>query len=225
MAQPDGPCPFCDKVIAGRNRTAFDVPLADLGAFLLAPALGMFVPGYLLLVARDHVPSFAHLGAEGLAAVEAWRRRRLPGLGERFGEYFAFEHGMGAPADGRTGACLDHAHLHLVPSAAGAKVIADALPWEEIPSYEALADARGVRYSYFGRGDRHLVVRDVDLPSQWVRRQTACALGLDTWDWAAYAGELELAVTLAKVEGHELGSAAPSSPTLHPTLKSTHLVS
>jgi len=41
----DDPCPFCQKVIAAQQRTAFDVPLADLGDLLVVPALGMFLPG------------------------------------------------------------------------------------------------------------------------------------------------------------------------------------
>ena len=59
-------CPFCVKVIAGEGRTLHDRVLADLSEFVVVPALGMFLPGYLLLVTRDHVPSFAHLGAAAL---------------------------------------------------------------------------------------------------------------------------------------------------------------
>jgi hypothetical protein len=165
----------------------------------------MIVPGYLLLIAKEHVPSLARLGPSGLHAIDRWLDRHLPQWAARFGDYFRFEHGMGP--GGTAGGCIAHAHLHLIPAEAAVEPIEAALPWRWLASYEDLAGVGDRPYAYLGsrgsgggrgRRGRHAVVPQPTLPGQWVRRQTALALHLDQWDWAAYRGDRELAATLTR---------------------------
>lgn len=192
----DEDCPFCTKIIRGDSASAFDRKLAEHKLFVVTPALGMLVPGYLLLIAKEHVPSLARLGPTGLHAIDRWVDRHLPRWAARFGDYFWFEHGMGAGS--AAGACIAHAHLHLIPAGAAVDPIEAALPWQRLASYQTLARLGDRAYAYLGRPGGHGVVPEPSLPGQWVRRQTAHALHLDHWDWAAYSGERELRTTLTR---------------------------
>jgi len=192
----DEDCPFCTKIIRGESASAFDLRLAEHRLFVVTPALGMLVPGYLLLISKDHVPSLARLGPTGLRAIDRWLSRHLPGWATRFGDYFRFEHGMGAGSC--AGACIAHAHLHLIPAEAAVDRIEAALPWQRLASYGTLARLGDRAYAYLGSRRGHAVVPQPTLPGQWVRRQTAQALHLDDWDWGAYRGERELAATLSR---------------------------
>jgi diadenosine tetraphosphate (Ap4A) HIT family hydrolase len=192
----DEDCPFCTKIIRGHSASEFDLILAEHDRFVVTPALGMLVPGYLLLIARQHVPSLARLGPAGLCAIDRWLDRHLPGWAARFGDYFRFEHGMGEGSC--SGACIAHAHLHLIPAASAVDRIEAALPWQLLASYEDLAGVGPQAYAYLGSRGRHAVVPQPTLPGQWVRRQTALALHLDHWDWGAYRGDRELAATLTR---------------------------
>ena len=60
------PVSLLSKVIAAQQRTAFDVPLADLGDLLVVPALGMFLPVLSLKLGHVH------------ASGDELRRRVLP---------------------------------------------------------------------------------------------------------------------------------------------------
>lgn len=204
-------CPFCDNVLGRQSRSAYDEPLVDRPTFLVIPALGMFLPGYLLMISRSHVGSFAHMGIDELGDIDLWRTRHMTHLSEEFGEYFCFEHGMGDAVRESTGACVSHAHLHLIPGSAAARLIRNELPWQPIGEYKEIASLRGQSYSYLGWRGCHYVVPEPVLPGQWVRRQTARAMHLQNWDWAVYAGDAELGETRRRLT-RIWPAARPSTP-------------
>jgi diadenosine tetraphosphate (Ap4A) HIT family hydrolase len=202
---PPPGCSFCHKIVGCQSESDYDQPLAASADALLVPALGMFTPGYLLLVTRLHFRSFAYLEAEQLRRTAHWLEELVEQLADEFGGYFVFEHGMGDSPLLPVGACVEHAHLHLIPATSAVSSIRQALLWREIAGFDELADWRGQPYSYLFVKGRHLISPNPSLPGQWVRRITASALGVDTWDWAIYRGDLELADTLQRL------------PTLAPT--------
>ncbi len=190
-------CPFCPAWLR-TSASLFDEEFGHGPEVRLLPALGMLVPGYLLATATEHRVSFAELGAPRLEQTERWLAHVTEALQPVFGRYLAFEHGSCGEAS--AGACIDHAHIHLVPLADQlGEQLANTLEWQELPALAALERMRGRPYVYLGVGGRHFVVADPDLPSQWLRRKIAAHLGHDLWDWAIDDGLGALRVTLAQL--------------------------
>ncbi len=98
-----------------------------------------------------------------------------------------FEHGNSAGGT-HIGCSVEHAHLHFIPGAPEIwDRIADDLAWVETD--ESIARlARGGEYIRYRTGEERWYVclsdADGDLPSQYLRRRFAEALGLaGEWNW------------------------------------------
>lgn len=83
--------------------------------FVAMPTFGCFVPGYILIVPRAHVLSFGALSGQSLAEAGELVER----LCERISAVYqmpvlGFEYGNNVPGGRR----VEHAHWHLLPSAA-----------------------------------------------------------------------------------------------------------
>jgi hypothetical protein len=126
-----------------------------------------------------------------------------------FGEYFRFEHGSDNVKECGvgSGACIDHAHQHMVPALGVAEAIRDELPWEELDGFESLAELQGVPYVYLGFEGGHYAVKNPALPSQWVRRKIAEHYRQDDWDWGMEYGEGNLFITLLALDQPEKAGA------------------
>ncbi len=165
----------------------------------------MFLPGYLLLVSRPHLPSFGHLEPARLNALDRSIRDLIDALSPVFGDYFLFEHGVARTFERSKGTCVDHAHLHLIPAAPVAEQIGSQLG---IPAeLGALSELRPLAergYALLGGPPSWRAWPQPGLASQWIRRTTASLLGIEHWDWAVYRGERELQLTLERI-GNALG--------------------
>jgi diadenosine tetraphosphate (Ap4A) HIT family hydrolase len=89
--------------------------IAASARFVVMPTFGCFVPGYVLMVPRDHVLSFGLLGHHALTEAG----ELVEGLCERIAAVYrmpvlGFEYGDNVPGGRR----VEHAHWHLLPSAA-----------------------------------------------------------------------------------------------------------
>lgn len=198
-AAPSGPCPFCEDALAASS-SPFDTILAEGSDLRLIPALGMLVPGYMLATTREHVLSMAQLGRPRLQSVMTWTQEVIDMLAPHFGDYFVFEHGSCA-ADA-AGACIDHAHTHLIPlSERLTDDVLDPLPWRPLSRYTDLADYASMSYLYFSSGERQFILPQPAVGSQWIRRIIAQCLGHDLWDWAVDPGAPQLVDTLSAFEG------------------------
>lgn len=197
-------CPYCANIpLAGvegqQAATEFDQVLDRRPGVVLTPSLGMLVPGYLLLITTDHVSNLGCMGAAPLSThVEPYLATLLPELVELFGPYLVFEHGSSRQRPPRQGGCVNHAHLHLIPSPPEAlDVVLSALEWTEVPGISATASACDEGYVYAQYGDRAYLSLAPVLPGQWIRRTIAPFLGAaERWDWSLYRGERELEDTL-----------------------------
>lgn len=158
--------------------------------------LGSMVPGYVLLMPRRHVRSVGELTvAEMLHVFEvAWIIANR--IKEAFGGTVVLvEHGSSGHNHGPSGACIDHAHVHLFPVDNAIDFtqfqLTDSRPIHNLAELSTLA-RMGKNYYYccvLGRSDRfkgHLAV-EPRLKSQQARRIWAQALGRhDEWDWALF---------------------------------------
>jgi len=194
------PCPFCDSSSHRGIEFGFSFPLDDEGDVYITPDHGMLMPGHLLAVTEKHLTSFAQIKEDRLSAVD-WRLSRLEkSLAPQFGSYFRLEHGSDNLNGNGSGACIEHAHTHLVPADEDiGDHIQDALLWERLDEYEDLAEFRGSPYVYLGRLATHYVAANPKLPGQWVRRQIAEVRGLDNWDWALMDSTEDRRETLRRI--------------------------
>lgn len=107
-------CQFCEDFSAppdGPQR-----PIWQNADFVVLPPIGCFTPGYLLLMPRQHVRSFACLRHQMLGrAIETAERVRVV-VKSAFGQsgVIIAEHGAGGGSVATASTC-DHAHWHIIP--------------------------------------------------------------------------------------------------------------
>jgi len=207
------PCPFCAE-LAYPVRSIFGAMMAgqlrsrvvyEDDDFVVMPPLGQFIEGGLLLLTREHLPSFACLPAGRFERLE----RLLAAIGRALLQHWGvaplvFEHGP-APDRGKGVCCVDHAHFNIFPA---------TLPLH--PHLRArmhlavgpLADLARLRRAEFG----YLLVQENDgtrraydgqhAPTQLIRRIITAALGMpERWHWRDYPGREELKATFHALKG------------------------
>jgi ATP adenylyltransferase len=173
-------CAFCRTIEFGPAIREEWAVLAEDLEFVAVPSVGALVPGWLLVLPREHALSMAALPRDEFARLERFSHDVASRVADEYGPAAMFEHG---PADhGRpTGCGVDHAHMHVVP-ALGMDLLRATqqhfprLAWTSISD---LAPARaavesGLDYLYLRTesGEQWLSV-GVDMPSQAFRRVIA----------------------------------------------------
>lgn len=195
-------CPYCGKIpgvggpaLAGPI-SGFDTPILVNASVAIVPTLGLLVPGYFLLVSREHFESMADL--EAAHGFRAWDLAQvvMNRLSPLFGEYVAVETTKGSGAS-NGGGCVTHAHVHLIP-AAGLLVPRLETLHLETASNHALDHLAGASYLAFSTaGQPTRVQTSPGLRSQWIRIQLAEALGFpERYDWGVVSGRANLTPTL-----------------------------
>lgn len=202
-------CCYCRSIphVGPQSRESaagpYDVILAKGPNAVVTPTIGMLVPGYLLAITFEHVDSLAALGKFELSRFEEWLTSVTLDLEGIFGSYILFEHGSGGEFPGsRSGGCIRHAHLHLIPAPVDlARSIIGSLSFRDVGNLTDIAGLADSNYALLGFGGRWLVADGIDLPSQWIRKEVARALGRpDQYDWALFPGESSLTRTLSKLQ-------------------------
>jgi diadenosine tetraphosphate (Ap4A) HIT family hydrolase len=165
--------------------------LLESHSFYVKPALGHFVEGYCLVVSKDHLQTMAELDDQEYVELEELLSevsRRLTSLYD--GGLCSFEHGAVCPTS-RAGACIDHAHIHLLPNGSDLTPKLAALESKSISSLGELRwfDSRRKSYIYYESrpGVRRVYSCDERVPSQFMRRLLCEHLGMDRdWDWRLF---------------------------------------
>ncbi len=209
----DENCPFCPVHLSASHAAADRVLACGPGVNLL-PTVGMLVRGYLLVSAREHVLSMAELGAPRLRELDSWLDAVRSTLTPSFGQYITFEHGS-CLAD-RTGSCIEHAHMHLIPMAEYlSDQLRNAASWDTLPDFAGLARYGGASYAYLHLPGVHLVLANPRLGSQWIRRQVAAFRDRDDWDWSLNRDDQELKETLYAIDELEPLETALAAAAAH----------
>lgn len=188
-------CQFCIKFGRdGRGRDVlFDHVLWEDEDLVVVPAIGGFVPGYVLIIPREHVPSVALLASGMVRRIETVKAMVRAALTPLFGAPVFFEHGPVAPSNA-SGSCVQHVHVHCLPTdvdllPALRERHGDALrPLSDYSNITRLATLRQ-SYIFYETGDGAMFVfSDERLPSQYLRRLFAAKLGFDgvEWDYAVF---------------------------------------
>jgi diadenosine tetraphosphate (Ap4A) HIT family hydrolase len=182
-------CLFCSIQETSTPSNPEDEIIDESENFYAKAALGHFVFGYTLIISKEHFPSFACVPEYLFPELEAFRNNVFDKLHNICQHPITImEHGALNRCQ-RGGACIDHAHLHLMP------LTADLYPTlSERFSFDELGSISGVRrfkdaqvpYLYYQREglDSHGVGLSQDVPSQMLRQIACQALGTpELWDW------------------------------------------
>lgn len=198
-----GPCKFCSLANLVRRHerspSLADQVLGETESFYVLPALGPLVLGHILIVSKDHLYGIRSTKSRVLQAEyehlvrvlrQACKRRSAP--------LMELEHGSNA--GGTQGPCIDHAHVHLLPSLTN-----DANVFEG--TFPVLTNSRPQKDEpYFWirtNQNEHLYSAD-KARRQEPRILLAKRLGLgDTWDWAVFPKYTLIQATIDFWGNHE----------------------
>lgn len=155
--------------------------LADMSPMML---------GHMLLLPIRHYLSFGQVVGDMPDEVQRFLDAALPRYQKTFGSVVVLEHGSSSAMD--AGACISHAHWHLVPldGRQVEEVLAgDGLVGETIGGIRELANLgrRDLPYFYCGYSDRHTVYDcGTAVRRQYLRSVMARLLGIPEplWDYA-----------------------------------------
>jgi diadenosine tetraphosphate (Ap4A) HIT family hydrolase len=182
-------CLFCSIQEISNPANPEDEIIDESENFYAKAALGHFVFGYTLIISKEHFVSYAHLPEHLFPELEAFRDNVLDKL------HSICQHPISTMEHGainrchRGGACIDHAHLHLMPLAEDLQpILSKRFSFGELGSIgelRCLKEAQ-IPYLYYQReGLRgHAVQLSQDVPSQLLRRIACQELGQpELWDW------------------------------------------
>src|SRR5712672_1684676 len=198
----DGCC-LCQEIASGQfptqYRTAYSIEsrVSSLGDdFVALPTLSPLNAGHVLVLPRRHVSSLADLPESSWQTLLSCVRSTVTQLEKTFSvPFYFFEHG--ARTIGHS--CgIDHAHLHILPLAAG---IADTVRLriqDDFPTYEQGTFIDALFLAAGNAGQPYLlqgvelgsmdIAFDARIPSQYVRQLIANVQGTPYWDWKLLNG-------------------------------------
>lgn len=184
-------CLFCNKFFVPYStnveKTWYDVPVYQTAEFIAVPALGQIVPGYLLIVPRKHIFSMAQLTVKEIHSLREFCNSIAKIQSKYWGWPVIFEHGS-CNEEKTSGACIIHAHWHLVPGNFDLRP-PDA-EFTQIESFESFAQSRktGNPYLFYEDQDRNAYIVDVKVAtSQLFRKELARLVGKeDQWDYLVF---------------------------------------
>jgi diadenosine tetraphosphate (Ap4A) HIT family hydrolase len=185
-------CVFCSKF--GHSGTGsgkkewFDRELITRSKFVVVPGIGPLKPGYLLILHREHISSFAQMSLPEILILKDLKNEIKGIVAKHFESPIIFEHGPKS-TQSRTGNCIDHAHLHIHPLK---EKILDELniyhEFKEIKEFENIKNYCNHSYLYFEDNDgRMFISTPKEVQSQFFRKIIASRLGFDEmWDYAVF---------------------------------------
>lgn len=182
-------CLFCSIPEMSNPLNPEDEVIDESENFYAKAALGHFVFGYTLIIPKEHFLSFAYLPEHLFPELETFRDSVLDKLHNICQHPITtMEHGAVNRCQ-RGGACIDHAHQHLMPLAADLyPLLREKFVFDELGCASELRRFKDeqISYLYYQReGLRsHAVQLSQDVPSQTLRRMACQALGEpELWDW------------------------------------------
>jgi diadenosine tetraphosphate (Ap4A) HIT family hydrolase len=182
-----------------RNRIVFRA-----SDFAVMPTIGQIVEGHVLVLPFQHYTSIGGLPHSQISELEGLlgllKRTILSSYGV---QPVFFEHGT-ACEDKESGGCgIYHMHLHAVPLPNGINLKTSiSLPMREITSLfelKGIISAGRSYVLYIDQADNKFVSENARLPSQYMRKTLADALGSRNWDWRTYEREERLVSTFDKL--------------------------
>jgi diadenosine tetraphosphate (Ap4A) HIT family hydrolase len=176
-------CALHDEQKMGGKPKMENIHLHETPRFVIMPCIGPLVPGHVLIVGKEHYLSLASMGREAIAEYEELVRvaaQRPP-----FSTQGILEAEHGSTAAERAGACVVHAHIHLMPGLQKHSGMFDG-GLKLIKAGTCLLELASITSPYiFVRGNlrRWCVYEASCLHSQMIRRTLCEVLGRDDINW------------------------------------------
>lgn len=220
MSKESVNCHFCDIFGSSKNQISdpiFDKIIWSNNDFVIVPAKGALVEGYLLIITKEHHLCMAELSCQLLSDLSKIKSFIREILSKEFMPPIFFEHGPACQTDkgDKGGACIDHAHMHCVPFKTDILPISPSYPqlvkFENVVKLETYEDIkyqimRNKSYLYYEnqKMDKFLIFAS-SVPSQFFRRLMAMEIGATyEWDWSVFTFRDNVISTLRKLENSKL---------------------
>lgn len=216
MIKIDERCPFCSEIhglesLDGCISTEVTPPnglrsriIAETKNFVVAPTLGAFVEGYVLIVAKDHYHSVSQMPISRVKELRALINRVKREIRNVYGTAsVCFEHGESL-CSRRAGGCISHMHVHVVPCDAPMIERIRQLNMNAIEITSILGLPRHysqVPYLYFQDvTNKQFVFSGQVYPSQLFRQILASYYNLGKqWDWRQFQFEDNIIKTIERL--------------------------
>jgi len=181
-------CDFC-KITNYKNlELAQGVILYEDELLVIFPARGAPVPGYLMIITKKHINSFAELTKQELLHVESV----VANIMQLYRKYFnvnsiLLEHG--STKNGRHPQSIVHAHLHLIPfnfNNAIEDELIQKLRLKKIFNYQDIRSGAGLDYWFYRspEGEYYFSTNVLDAPRSIFMNLIANQIGLATpYEW------------------------------------------
>jgi hypothetical protein len=151
----------------------------------MVPGLGGFCPGYVLIAPLDHELNLRSAATKEDGFV-SFVDGALKFLADRLGRLTFWEHGAPTGSTKQRSACIDHAHLHVVPGQLNLPKPSQGQPFtrlsDALTKKTNLEEADG--YLLLGWSDGQVIVGADVMMSQYYRREWAKLVGRHSeWDY------------------------------------------
>ncbi len=184
-------CKFCQILNKTINNQLFhDAPIYITDNFVVIPALGQFVEGILLIVAKKHIVSIGCMDKKLFQELQSLKDRVHSLLSDLYQPPVFFEHGPSS--DGSSGGCcIDHAHIHVVPAKLNlVPFLSSRFNGVKLNHYSDLRCivAGNTPYLYVEEEPNECHVFKVSVvPRQYLRQISCSYLNCqEAWDWNSY---------------------------------------
>ncbi len=158
--------------------------------FFVVPTIGqMGIDGYVMLCSKEHYIGMGNIPEEHTSELESVLEKIKEVISETYNsEVLVFEHGPRLGCH-KGGGCLDHSHLHIVPTSVNImKFLQSKFKPEEIEDFNRLREiyeAQKSSYMFVETQDnkRYVIEVEFPIPSQYLRQVLASNVGIKDWDW------------------------------------------
>ena len=198
-------CDFCQilKHEESHKNKIYNKIIHETKNFIVIPAKGHFVSGYLLIIPKKHVYSISEFISNRNIYNEyknlITKVRNL--IQDKFGKTIEFEHGS-TYGNSFAGNTIDHAHMHILPFESSEliySIINDYKKVERINSIEELQNIHNP-YLYIHQKGKHYISEITDeLEGQYLRKHVYRSLfnvDDDGWNWKTHTHQDKLEITL-----------------------------
>jgi diadenosine tetraphosphate (Ap4A) HIT family hydrolase len=183
-------CRLCWAISKMGQRFPSNIALYSTEEYVVIPALGSLVSGYVLLVSKEHHESVASLEKEDALVLEQQLNKLLDLLKNISSNWVVFEHGSTQPT-GLKSCCVEHLHLHLFPldfhlaTDLSERLSSPLIPVSSISDLPKLIGIQPCNYLFIRDVDsKQYLLKPTIYPSQYVRQVLAANIGIPhLWDW------------------------------------------
>lgn len=206
-------CDFCEELLGGSDNSFARIYqgeprnriLLDSNEFAVMPSLGQLVEGYLLVLPIKHFKALGDLPDPLFEELATISERVGKIIKVQYGPYVLFEHGT--RSEGVGGCGIYHAHLHATPLAGASdplELLKLRFSFAELSHLNEISkQSAGLpSYLFYQDSNARLYLFDTGpLPSQYMRKLLADALGEQDWNWRDAGKEERLLATIQRLSG------------------------